>query len=46
MGISYDAIDTFLLDGTVTPENKVIMDRFHNRSQHKRKLPSVYRDEE
>ncbi len=46
MGITYDAIDTFLLEGIVTPENKAIIDRFHNRSEHKRKLPSVYKDEE
>jgi NAD+ synthase len=42
MGITYQAIDAFLLDGTVTAADKVILDRFNGVSEHKRRLPSQY----
>jgi len=46
MGITYAEIDSFLLDGKVTAENKALIDRFHTRSEHKRKLPVAYSNEE
>lgn len=42
MGIAYADIDNFLLHGTVTEENKKIMDKYHSQSEHKRKMPAVY----
>lgn len=42
MGITYAEIDDFLLNGVVTPENKAIIDRYHNRSEHKRRMPETY----
>ncbi|MCR4805016.1 MAG: NAD(+) synthase [Clostridia bacterium] len=37
MGISYAAIDHFLYTGEATDEQKAILDRFHSRSEHKRR---------
>ncbi len=42
MGITYAAIDKFLLTGEVTEEDKAILDRYHSRSEHKRRLPLTY----
>jgi NAD+ synthase len=42
MGITYQAIDTFLLDGTVSDEDMAILTRFNRVSEHKRRLPSQY----
>ena len=42
MGITYDAIDEYLLNGTVTAENKAILDRFHSISEHKRQPQTTY----
>ena len=42
MGITYAAIDEYLLSGTATPENKAILDRFHAISEHKRQPQSRY----
>ena len=44
MGVSYAAIDEFLLHGTASAEAKVIIDRYHARAGHKLRLPTVYRD--
>lgn len=37
MGVSYAAIDNFLQTGEVSEHDKKIIDRFHNRSEHKRR---------
>lgn len=37
MGITYAAIDHFLETGEATEEQKAILDRYHSRSEHKRK---------
>ena len=37
MGITYAAIDHFLETGKATEEQKAILDRFHSRSEHKRR---------
>ena len=42
MGISYTAIDRFLLTGEAAPEDRAILDRFHSRSEHKRRPAAVY----
>jgi NAD+ synthase len=42
MGITYQAIDTFLLDGTASEEDMAILTRFNRVSAHKRRLPSQY----
>ncbi len=43
MGISYASIDKYLLTGEVTDSDKAIIDKFHNRSHHKRCMPTVYK---
>lgn len=42
MGISYAAIDQFLLTGEASAEDKAILDRFHNASEHKRRPIAAY----
>ena len=36
MGVTYKAIDDYLLTGVVSEADKAIIDRYHNRSGHKR----------
>ena len=42
MGISYASIDKFLLEGEATEADLQIINRFHSRSEHKRKMPAVF----
>ena len=42
MGVSYKAIDGFLLYGTVNECDKAIIDRYHSRSEHKRRPISTF----
>jgi len=42
MGVTYRSIDTFLLAGTVNEHDEVIIQRFHQSSEHKRKPPAVF----
>ena len=42
MGITYEEIDTFLLEGKATPENAERIRSFHQRAEHKLKMPAVY----
>ena len=42
MGISYRAIDAFLLEGKASTADRVILDRFHAISEHKRRMPKWY----
>lgn len=44
MGVSYDAIDDYLLFGKVNDTDKAIIDRYHKRSAHKLKMPALYKD--
>ncbi len=44
MGISYANIDKYLLTGEVSDSDKKIIDSFHNKSHHKRKMPTTYTD--
>jgi len=42
MGITYDRIDDYLLNGNATAEDKALIEKYHKRSQHKRSNPAVY----
>ena len=42
MGLSYEAIDRYLLEGVAEPADMAIMERYHSISQHKRKNPRVF----
>jgi len=42
MGISYDSIDGFLLDGAVSRGDMAIINKFHKSSEHKRNMPIVF----
>jgi len=42
MGISYAAIDKFLLTGEAAEADRAILRRFHSRSEHKRKPVPVF----
>ncbi|HPT78487.1 MAG TPA: NAD(+) synthase [Candidatus Atribacteria bacterium] len=44
MGISYKSIDEFLLTGKVGEQEKVIIERYHNASHHKRRPPLAYKE--
>ncbi len=42
MGVTYRAIDGLLLDGVVNDADKAIIDRYHSRSEHKRRPISSF----
>ena len=42
MGVTYRAIDHFLLTGEAAPEDRAVIDRFHARSEHKRRPAATY----
>ena len=42
MGVTYAAIDRWILEGSALPEDKAIIDRFHSRSEHKRRPISTF----
>lgn len=42
MGVSYAAIDRYLLTGEVNEQDKAVIDRFHAVSEHKRRPSAVY----
>jgi len=42
MGVSYSSIDDFLLKGNCPDEDRMIIDKYHNASEHKRKPPVRY----
>ena len=44
MGVTYRAIDDFLLCGIVNEADKAIIDRYHSRSEHKRRPISTFAD--
>ena len=43
MGVTYAAIDEFLLHGTGKEEDLAVINRFHSRSEHKRKPAAVFK---
>lgn len=42
MGVTYAAIDRFLLTGEANPQDRAIIERYHARGAHKRRLPLAY----
>lgn len=44
MGITYKAIDDYLLTGVATPEDKQKIESAHRRTAHKRVMPALYDD--
>ena len=42
MGVTYRAIDAFLLQAEVNDEDKAVIDRYHDRSEHKRRPISTF----
>ena len=42
MGISYEAIDAYLLDGEAEPADMAIIERYHAISRHKRQPSPIY----
>lgn len=43
MGVTYASIDEFLLTGKTSPEALAVIERYHARSEHKRKMPECYK---
>ncbi len=43
MGVTYRAIDTWLQEGTATEKDHAVIERFHSRSEHKRRPIPTYR---
>ena len=44
MGVSYKAIDDYILYGTVSEKDRAVIDRYHSRSEHKRRPIATYKD--
>lgn len=44
MGVTYAAIDRYILTGEATEHDKAIIDRYHARSEHKRRGAEVYHE--
>lgn len=42
MGVSYAAIDRYILTGEASEEDRLIIDRYHSRSEHKRRPVSTF----
>ena len=46
MGVSYAAIDEFILAGTASEKDRAIIERYHRQSRHKRTGTAVYTEGE
>jgi NAD+ synthase len=42
MGITYQVIDEFLLDGKASEKDKAVIEKFHKQSEHKCQMPIVF----
>jgi len=42
MGVTYKAIDEYILHGTASEKDRAIIERYHSRSEHKRRLVSTF----
>lgn len=42
MGVTYAAVEKYIMTGIATPHDKEIIDRYHQRSEHKRRMPLKY----
>lgn len=45
MGVTYAAIDRYILTGEANEHDKAIIDRYHSRSEHKRRPAATYHAE-
>lgn len=45
MGVSYAAIDEYLLHGAASAHDREIIERYHARAGHKLRLPTVYSEQ-
>ncbi len=45
MGVTYRAIDEYLASGSASEKDKAVIERFHARSEHKRRNPRVFGEE-
>ena len=43
MGVTYEAIDRYLTEGEATERDRAIIERYHSRSEHKRRPIATYR---
>ena len=43
MGVTYRAIDTFLMTGEASDQDLAVIERYHSRSEHKRRPIATYR---
>jgi len=43
MGVTYKAIDTYLTTGEASAHDKAVIDRYHSRSEHKRRDIPMYK---
>ena len=46
MGVSYAAIDAYILTGTASEKDRAIIERYHRQSEHKRTGTAVYTEGE
>lgn len=44
MGITYSAVDTYLLEGIATEKDKEKIESMHRRTEHKRRMPTKYKE--
>ena len=44
MGVTYAAIDRFLMTGEANDADRAVIERYHARSEHKRTGAAVYHD--
>ena len=44
MGVTYAAVDKYILTGEADEKDRKIIERYYNVSRHKRRLPSVFKD--
>ncbi len=44
MGVTYAAVDRYILTGEAEENDRQIIERYHRVSGHKRRLPTVYKD--
>jgi NAD+ synthase len=42
MGVTYAAIDDYILNGKATQKDKELIERYHRKSEHKRRMPIGY----
>ena len=42
MGVTYKAIDEYIMTGKTDPQSQAIIERYHRNSEHKRRMPAVF----